>query len=136
MLPVSTENVRISHESEFNRKSKFEVKDYPLRSKLRKIANDKYYKKNKEKFQKLKEGYHEANKEKIQKHNKEYYQKNKEKLKKAQKEHYEVDREDLYVKRREKYKTLRQAKWSLRIKLERKLVIKTKTSKFKDCIHH
>ena len=83
VLPISTKNVRIPHESEFNGKRKFEVNDYPLRSKLRKKANDKYYKKNKEKIQKLKEGYYEANKKKIQKHNKEYYQKNKEKLKKA-----------------------------------------------------
>ena len=45
-------------------------KGVSLRSKLKKIANEKYYKKNKEKFQKLKEGYYEASKEKIQKRNK------------------------------------------------------------------
>lgn len=73
MLPISTENVRIFYEDEIKGKTKFEVKDYPPRSKQRKIANDKYYKKNKKKFRNLKEWYYEANKEKIQKRNKEYY---------------------------------------------------------------
>ena len=50
VLRIFTEKVRIPHESGFNRKIKFEVKYYPLRSKLRKIADDKYYKKSKEKF--------------------------------------------------------------------------------------
>ena len=70
VLPISTENVRIPHESKFKRKMKLQVKDYLLRSNFRKKANDKYYKKNKEKFQRLKEGYYEANKEKIQNHKK------------------------------------------------------------------
>lgn len=49
VLSISTENVRIPHESKFNR-TKLEVKNFPLWSKLRKIANDKYYKKNKKSF--------------------------------------------------------------------------------------